>query len=85
MADRIETNFSYMEGTWAAESMIKKIDKTEYKTVEQAIKVKQELINHFEKDFGFDRNMDEMDSVFPVLRLIRYPTIVVVPKSTAKP
>lgn len=52
---------NYMEGTWAAPRMAAIIEKTEYKTLENAIRVKQELIDQFEKDFGYHPNMDEFD------------------------
>jgi hypothetical protein len=59
--DKIITNVNYMEGIWAANSIINNISSTEYKTIDNAIKVKSELIYYFEQDFGFNRNMDQID------------------------
>lgn len=58
----IEKNSQYMEGEWAATQLLPKIDKTTYKTLEGAILVKQGLIDNFEKEFGFSREMEIPDS-----------------------
>ena len=60
-SDKILKDLNYMEGIWAVPGMLRIIDKTEYKTIEEAIRVKQELIDQFETDFGYHRNMDEFD------------------------
>ena len=58
----IKKNGQYMEGTWAAQRMIPTIDKTTYETVEGAIIAKQELVDNFEQQFGFSREMENPDS-----------------------
>ena len=58
---KIENDLSYQEGIWAAGNMAKNIDKTIYETLFYAIQVKQELIDNFEKEFGFSREMEIPD------------------------
>lgn len=60
-SDKILNDLNYAEGAWATLSMIKIIEKTQYKTIEEAIRIKTELIKQFESDFGYHRNMDEFD------------------------
>lgn len=58
----IEKNGQYMEGEWVAmHSIGPHIEKTTYKTVDNAIKVKETLIENFERQFGFSREMEEPD------------------------
>jgi hypothetical protein len=57
----IEKDLNYMEGTWAGERLAPRIDKTEYETLYYAIQIKQNLIDNFEKEFGYSREMDEFD------------------------
>ena len=57
----ITKDHNYMEGVWAAKSLPNYIQNTEYVTIEQAIVVKQELIDNFEKEFGYHTDMDEYD------------------------
>ena len=57
----ITKDHNYMEGVWAAKSLPNYIQNTEYLTIEQAIVVKQELIDNFEKEFGYHTDMDEYD------------------------
>lgn len=58
----IEKNGQYMEGEWVARtSMGPHIDRTSYKTLEKAIEVKELVIEHFEKEFGFSREMEDPD------------------------
>jgi len=57
----IEKDINYQEGIWAGNDMAKHIDKTIYETVYYAIQVKQELINNFEKEFGYSREREEFD------------------------
>jgi hypothetical protein len=58
----IEKNWQYMEGTYAGNRMVGMIHATEYKTVENAIAVKQALIDNFESQFGFSRDDEKPDS-----------------------
>ena len=59
----IEKNGQYMEGEWVATHSIgPNIERTTYKTLDQAIKTKQIVIEHFEKEFGFSREMENPDS-----------------------
>jgi len=57
----ITKDINYMEGQWAAKSMIKTIANTTYETIENAIAVKQALIDNFETKFGYTRDMPEFD------------------------
>lgn len=61
MAD-VKTNSQYMEGKWAAERTIPNISSTNYKTLEGAVIAKTTLIESFEKEFGFSRDMEAPDS-----------------------
>jgi hypothetical protein len=61
MAD-YKTNSQYMEGAWAASRIIPKIESTTYKTLEGAVIAKATLIENFEKEFGFSRDMETLDS-----------------------
>lgn len=60
----IETNIQYMEGQWAASRMIPVIEKTTYRSLENAIKIKSTLIEQFESQFGFSRKMENPDSKY---------------------
>jgi len=60
MAD-IKTNHQYMEGAWAADRIAPKIESTVYKSLEGAIIAKTALIENFENQFGFSREMDVPD------------------------
>tara|TARA_R110002167_G_scaffold68715_2_gene194009 strand:- start:243 stop:488 length:246 start_codon:yes stop_codon:yes gene_type:complete len=55
----IEKNTSYMEGKWVAKSMNQYIEKTIYKTLEEAIVQKTILVEKFESDFGYSRKMND--------------------------
>lgn len=57
----IEKDTNYQEGIWVGKSMVKNIEITIYETVYYAIQVKQELIDNFEKEFGYSREMKEFD------------------------
>lgn len=57
----LEKNFSYLEGLTGASGMIKYIENTSYGSLENAIKVKTELVEHFEKEFGYSREDEEID------------------------
>ena len=61
MENKLEKNFSYSEGAWAAKGVIKHISTTTYKTLENAVKTKEALIKNFEDQFGFSRDMEEPD------------------------
>jgi hypothetical protein len=58
----IEQHPQYMEGQWSGKKMVENIENTMYRTIEEAIRVKQELIDQFEQQFGYSREMDEFDS-----------------------
>jgi len=58
----IEKNIQYMEGKYAGERMIDKIHLTEYETLENAIAIKQKLVDNFESQFGYSREDEEFDS-----------------------
>lgn len=53
---KIQNNGGYIDGVVAGRKMIKFIHLTEYKTLENAIRVKKELVELFEKEFGFSRD-----------------------------
>lgn len=57
----IENDMGYMDGQWAGRDMVNKIEKTMYGNIDEAIRVKQELIDQFEKDFGYTRDMEQFD------------------------
>lgn len=59
---KINENTQYLEGQWAASSLIKHIELSDYKTLENAVESKGELLDHFEKNFGFSRSMENIDS-----------------------
>ena len=52
-------NPNYMEGMWVAKSMSQYIEKTVYKTIEEAIKQKKILVEKFESDFGYEPEMTD--------------------------
>ena len=45
----LEKDFNYQEGLWAAKGMAKNIGSTTYGSLEEAIRVKSELISEFEE------------------------------------
>ena len=51
----ITKDLKYMDGQWDAERMSKQIENTDFRTLEEAIRVKTELIQHFEKEFGYTK------------------------------
>lgn len=57
-----ENRVSYMEGEWAAGSINQYIEKTVYKTLDEAIKQKTILIEKFESDFGYSPDMMDVDT-----------------------
>jgi len=57
----IKKDLQYQEGVWQAKIIIDNIEKTTYKTVENAINVKTALIKNFELEFGFSRDMENPD------------------------
>jgi len=57
----ITKDLNYMEGHWAGVQMIKNIGHTVYENVEQAISVKQALIDNFHEQFGYSETMPEFD------------------------
>lgn len=50
---KIKQSLSYQEGYWAGKSVAENIERTTYKSVENAVKVKQKLIDRFESDFKY--------------------------------
>lgn len=58
----IENCNAYIEGYSSGDSMIKFIDKTVYKTIDNAIAVKEDIIKRFETDFGFNPNKKPIDN-----------------------
>lgn len=58
----IKKDTEYQEGYWSARSIVPHIDKTTYKTIDQAIKTKEELINQFQEKFGYHRDLEVYDS-----------------------
>jgi hypothetical protein len=57
----ITKDLNYMEGVWAGVQMIKNIEHTVYENIEQAINVKQALIDNFHEQFGYSEHMPEFD------------------------
>lgn len=57
----ITKDTNYMEGVWAGAQMIKNIEHTVYGNIQQAINVKQALIDNFHEQFGYSENMPEFD------------------------
>lgn len=57
----MEQDSQYLEGQWAGLKMVENIELTMYHTLEDAIKAKQELIEQFEKHFGYTREMKNPD------------------------
>lgn len=58
----IKKDNEYQEGYWSARSIVEHIDKTTYKTIENAIKTKEALVNQFEEKFGYHRDLDIYDA-----------------------
>jgi hypothetical protein len=58
----IEKHGQYLEGQWAGKKMVENIESTTYGSLENAIIAKQELITQFEEQFGFSRDMENIDS-----------------------
>ena len=58
----IKEDNNYQEGYWSARSIVEHIEKTTYKDLDTAIGTKTELLKNFEDQFGFARDMKEMDS-----------------------
>tara|TARA_R110002020_G_scaffold29571_11_gene93243 strand:- start:2479 stop:2712 length:234 start_codon:yes stop_codon:yes gene_type:complete len=58
----IKKDNNYQEGYWSARTIVEHIDRTTYKTIDDAIKTKQELVKQFEENFGYHRDLDEYDS-----------------------
>ena len=54
-------DINYMEGRWIGKGIADRVDRTEYKDLKTAIEVKQNLIDNFEKKFGYSRNQDSFD------------------------
>ena len=54
----VKSDAGYIEGYQWAQTTIKHIDKTQYQTLENAIAVKQKVVDNFEEQFGYSREMD---------------------------
>ena len=57
----ISKDLNYMEGHWAGQQMAKHIDNTIYSSIEEAIAVKEALVENFESQFGYSESMPEFD------------------------
>lgn len=57
----IEKNVQYMEGKWAGSRMVHDIERTTYGNLKNAIETKQVLIDQFEGQLGFSREMEDPD------------------------
>lgn len=55
----IENDLNYQEGLWAGKKIIPNISATTYGTLEEAIRIKSELVSEFETRFGYSRNDQE--------------------------
>jgi hypothetical protein len=55
-------NSQYQEGIWQGKVIAQNIEKTSYETIENAINIKTALINNFELELGFSRDMEDPDS-----------------------
>ena len=60
----IEKNIQYLEGKWAGSRMVHDIERTTYGSLKNAIETKHVLIDQFETQFGFSRDMGEPDSKY---------------------
>ena len=58
---KAEDEIAYAEGKRAGYEMTERIGKTTYQTLENAIGVKQKLIDNFEEKFGYSREMERFD------------------------
>ena len=56
---KIEENHNYQEGRWEGKQMSSYIAKTVYKSIDEAILQKTILVEKFEKDFGYTRDMTD--------------------------
>ena len=57
-----KNNIQYMEGQFAAKRIIPVIGSTTYETIEGAVITKQAVVDKFEGDLGFSREMEDLDS-----------------------
>tara|TARA_R100000773_G_C4175859_1_gene87640 strand:- start:355 stop:603 length:249 start_codon:yes stop_codon:yes gene_type:complete len=55
----IEEDLEYMEGIWAGKVLVQHLDSSTYGTLDVAIGVKKTVVEKFEKEFGYSRNMPE--------------------------
>jgi len=62
--DTLKTNIHYMEGTFQGRIMANNVDKTTYKTLENALITKAEVIRNFEEVFGFSRESQPIDNKY---------------------
>lgn len=54
---KVEDNLEYLEGKWAGNKCALFVERTSYKTIDNAILTKQALIKTFEKEIGYSREM----------------------------
>lgn len=54
-------DINYIEGKWIGKGIADRVDRTEYKDLKTAIEVKQNLINNFEKEFGYKHDQESFD------------------------
>jgi len=57
----LKTNNQYQEGVWNAKGVIPLIDKTSYETLEGAVLAKTAMIDGFEGQLGFSRDMEDIN------------------------
>ena len=57
----VKDDINYLEGTWDADRMLSYIELTTYHNIKGAIMAKQAVIDEFEKEFGYSREMDKFD------------------------
>ena len=55
---KIENDPGYIEGHWQGQKLAPDIIKTHYGTLENAIAIKQSLVNEFETQIRYSREMD---------------------------
>ena len=54
---KVSDDPAYLEGVWVAQGLPKYITKSTYGSIRGAIEIKQKLIDAFEEEFGYSREM----------------------------
>ena len=57
----IEKDIEYMEGLWAGKVLVQHLGDSTYGNLDVAIGVKETVVDRFEKNFGYSRQMSEFD------------------------